>query len=270
MKFWICPKDSQVVIYDASISGIDCTAIPTNVYLVQWHGEDGDRLLKHSDTLPVRERFYDPSQYLPQINRWILAAQNEAPPITLAQAKKIKQDFLEILFNLKRQDNIAASGTVYNATDTYQAMMASSEISALTGGTSGSISSISAQIAALKNQIEILRYYMNLNADILNKGTYRNNINSAIDSVEVVIGGEPPTGSTTVTAPMGDQALYIVPELGPVASDTPSLQSATSDALAAMAARTAALYNVWGTKFNEIQNLTTVAQVAAYDVTSGW
>src|SRR3954464_12145231 len=109
MKFWICPWDSQVVIYDASIKGIDCTNLSPNAYLIQWHGTDGDVLFKHDTATPVRQQFFNPTFYLPQINAWILKSQTLDPPILLAQAKRIKQDFLEILFNLKRQDNIAAS-----------------------------------------------------------------------------------------------------------------------------------------------------------------
>jgi hypothetical protein len=41
VQFWIKPSSNLVAVDDASISGIDCSSIPTNVEMVWWNGGQG-------------------------------------------------------------------------------------------------------------------------------------------------------------------------------------------------------------------------------------
>jgi hypothetical protein len=98
-EWWICPRDNQVTIDDASIMGIDCSRIPKNIYLIWWypHSGHGEILYKHSERLPVREPFTDFSPYVGLFNGWMRAALDRAPPISLRQAKFVKSRMVDAL-----------------------------------------------------------------------------------------------------------------------------------------------------------------------------
>jgi hypothetical protein len=123
MDFWIRPSSGVVAIDDASISGIDCSSIPSNVQTVFWYGakQSGDPSsgeILYNDRVAVREPFTDPSPYLPLINNWMLAAAGRLfgaspphqvvktslpPQLSPAQAIAIKGGLLDALFAVKRQ-----------------------------------------------------------------------------------------------------------------------------------------------------------------------
>jgi hypothetical protein len=101
-EWWICPWDNEVTIDDAPMHGIDCSAIPKNVYLIWWYpllncGE----ILYHptKDRLGVREPFTDFAPYARFFDAWIRKAQikTRLPAITLAQAKFVKSRMIDAL-----------------------------------------------------------------------------------------------------------------------------------------------------------------------------
>lgn len=118
--WWICPHDNQVVIDDASITGIDCSSIPKNIYLIWWYGTHGEILYRHDDRLPIREPFNDFRPYIGLFNKFILAALKERPPINLAQARTVKSRMVDALMvvrgvserGISLKDRIAALPTV--------------------------------------------------------------------------------------------------------------------------------------------------------------
>src|SRR5262245_20107903 len=122
-QWWICPADGQAVVDDASIMGLDCSPIPADVRFVFWHGTYGEILRDQSTKFSVRERFLDPSPYVPIFNRFIAASETATPPATLAQAKAIKIAMVQSLFDFKRQAPITTSGGTFNASDTSNMQM---------------------------------------------------------------------------------------------------------------------------------------------------
>jgi hypothetical protein len=111
-----------VVIDDASIMGIDCSAIPENIYLIWWypHSKEGEILYKHEDRMPIREPFTDFSPYVHLFDRFLIMAMNRVPPISLAQAKLVKSRMVDALsvsrmrigLAMSHKNNIAALATV--------------------------------------------------------------------------------------------------------------------------------------------------------------
>jgi hypothetical protein len=105
--WWIKPQDGMVVLDDALMVGIDCSSIPSNIYLVRWYNEDGEICYNHDDRLAVRDKFTDISPYIPIFNKWLEAAKDNppdpCPPISIAQAKLIKSEMVDFLFTSKRQ-----------------------------------------------------------------------------------------------------------------------------------------------------------------------
>jgi hypothetical protein len=121
-SWWICPWDNQVVIDDASIMGIDCSAVPENVYLIWWypHSGQGEILYKHQDRMPIREPFTDFSPYVHLFDKFLIAAMDRVPPISLVQAKLVKSRMVDALsierprgeFARSHKSNIAALSMV--------------------------------------------------------------------------------------------------------------------------------------------------------------
>ena len=102
MIWWICPKDGQAVIDDASIDGIDCSVISKNIYLVWWYDTWGEILYNHDYRLPIREPFDDFAPCVGIFNQWIRLAQKRRPAISLIQAKFVKIRMVAAL-NVKRK-----------------------------------------------------------------------------------------------------------------------------------------------------------------------
>jgi len=92
-SWWICPWDNQVAIDDASVMGVDCSAIPRNVYLIWWYGEEGEILYK--DRFGIREPFTDFGPLVRYFDAFIRQAQRAKQPITLAQAKFVKSRMVD-------------------------------------------------------------------------------------------------------------------------------------------------------------------------------
>lgn len=346
-QWWICPPDGQVVIDDASISGIDCSPIPSDVYLVFWHGDGGEIMRTQSSVMPVRSKFVDPTPYIPIFNRWISAAQYESPPITLSQTKGIKIDLVNSLYNMKRQLPISTPSGTYNATDTAMLTMVGSLTTtallnainlvitdfnnriaafnsalasydaAIRGDVTAFNSAITAYDVQVKNGIATFNGQP-FNTDIVNDlSNYAAQVvslivtqaNSAIatlniayvDAINAAIESTIPlTGGDTWNAKMPHQTLPTegapgfpaypqlallgypsgpYPQLAYPPAPYPSLLpmvavsvagDPTGQAVNAISARTTNLNSIQVTKINQIMALTTIDQVAAYDVTSGW
>jgi hypothetical protein len=162
MDFWIRPSSGVVAIDDASISGIDCSSIPSNVQTVFWYGakQSGDPSsgeILYNDRVAVREPFTDPSPYLPLINNWMLAAAGRLfgaspphqvvktslpPQLSPAQAIAIKGGLLDALFAVKRQAPITFQGQTYDGGDKETSAMAN----AISGAAQQVIDSANSQV----------------------------------------------------------------------------------------------------------------------------
>jgi|SRR5215471_3045682 len=103
-QWWICPWDNQVSIDDASVFGIDCSAINKNVYLIWWYGDRGEILYK--DRFAIREPFTDFVPLIRYFNAFISGAQHaDEHPINLVQAKMVKLQMIDALFVLRQHQD---------------------------------------------------------------------------------------------------------------------------------------------------------------------
>jgi len=119
-SWWICPWDSQVSIDDASVMGVDCSAIPKNVNIIWWYGEEGEVLYK--DRLAIREPFTDFRPLVRYFDAFIRQAQRAKQPITLSQAKFVKSRIVESLdmtpdLEHRHKQKLAALSTVDEVAD---------------------------------------------------------------------------------------------------------------------------------------------------------
>jgi len=105
--WWILPSQGRVTVDDATLTGIDCSSVPADVYLIRWWGTKGEILYNHDARLPIRDKFTDITPYIDLFNQWMSLAESSppqpSPPISLSQAQSVKVDIIAALFNSKRQ-----------------------------------------------------------------------------------------------------------------------------------------------------------------------
>jgi len=132
-QWWIKPQpDGMVCIDDAVLSGVDCSLVAANIYLVFWYGTNGEILYNHDDRMPVREPFTDMSPYIPVFDKWMSASQEYQPPISLAQAKTVKNSMVDALFASKRQLPVSMYGYTWDGSDNATGAM-TDQIAAVSG-----------------------------------------------------------------------------------------------------------------------------------------
>ncbi|HKD36945.1 MAG TPA: hypothetical protein VKB78_09085 [Pirellulales bacterium] len=94
--WWICPWDNEVTVDDAPCKGIDCSAIPKNVYMIFWYAHSREGEIAYNDRLGVREPFDDFRPLVRYFDAWLHAARRHPKhPITLAQAKFVKSRMVD-------------------------------------------------------------------------------------------------------------------------------------------------------------------------------
>jgi hypothetical protein len=287
MKFWL-QIPGTMAIDNCLISGLTFPGLPPDIYMVNWDGVTNKGELEYKNAMPIRTPFLDPSPYLPYVNAWIIKGQTQTPPINLPQAKTIKQDVVETLFNYKRQLPIAVVtiGWTFAATDEDTTSMNRylSSVSTL---------SVNNVVAQLKEGINAQFVYLSgdlndkLNRDstvtgITSTGTFSGSGTAPADggpmdvsgtTSQVAVAGK--STFTTIVTPAVEAPVINYPEYlfwVPLGSTT--TVGFTVDQfcliLSAIEERRASLNSVRLTKREEIDGLATIAAVAAYDVTSGW
>jgi hypothetical protein len=133
MKSFIIVRNSGCVSLDnAYIDGIDCSSLPSTISFVLWtEGEGGT--IEYSDRQGVQEPFSDIGPYENFVNLWIAAAELQTPPLTLAQAKVVKQDFVNALWYQKRTAPYPFLTWMWDASDQAVAGMTAEYVSNITG-----------------------------------------------------------------------------------------------------------------------------------------
>jgi len=274
--WWVLPSQGRVTVDDATVTGIDCSSVPTNIYLIRMWESKGDMkgeiLYNHADRVPVREKFTDISPYIPLINSWMLAAQStppgKSPPITLAQAQAVKNTMVNALFHSKQQTPfahaVAAGNYSWDATDT--ATMHASLVT--------TIPDLNSKANELASKTNLLNSYSsNLSTNI------NNNIVLPTQSMYSEITSNTPltvaslTNPVTWTSapdtnPVTPPAISWVPVGSPTAVNV--TQAEAKAIINGIASRTTTLTATKNTKVNAVNALTTVAAVSAYDITTGW
>jgi len=263
MQFWIVAWDKIIGVDNVAVSEVDITPLPPNVNYFHFKTDCGE--IHYDDRPSLPERILDPTPYIWIVDQFIAKLSVEVPPITLDQAKMVKNDLNDALYNAKRQATIVYLDDLWAATD--------EEILALTTAFSiGGFNSGQGQQSTLVNQIN-----SNVVTNVQNLVTQINNTFAAgFHHTSVAAGG---TESISVTALPGPGATAV--GVGSAASDVQWYPLNSTTPVTLTFSQMSGLIQAINTRRNNLdlfrrQNraainaLTTIADVIAFDLTTGW
>jgi hypothetical protein len=171
LRFWMVRHVTAMGVDNTNVTGMDYTDLPANVSVVEWKSGVGE--IEYDDRPRLRENFIDVTPYCPFFQQFMTLL----PRITVAQAKKIQCDLIDVLFDSKRQMpyayNIAAGNFTWDATDGTVAGMSIATIPQLIQNLTGtSDSTVVGKLNTLVDEI---------NAKIVNPGNQlKGEINSGV------------------------------------------------------------------------------------------
>lgn len=305
MRFLIVPPEQMMVVDNATVHGMDLSAL-TTAALVIWNGTSGE--IEPINAVPVRTSFQDPTPYLSYVNSWIAAPvtitepplldPDVALPLKLAQAKSIKIDLIENLFAFKRQAPITWSSWTWDASDESLRTMLLALIPVNRNAVITLVNDFNNQMAGYNNNLT--NNYANYNASwVTNYPSLYKTFGSSFNTVGTNYGfqvwsptqnppvpnlpGNPDWGGVTY----GYIGPFQMPGIGAIANPMNSAGSITwlpynadtgivltysqlGTIATSIVSRRNSLLAVRETKRAQVQALTTIAAVAAYDITTGW
>jgi len=290
LRFSIYAPDSLITVDNAS-AVISLAPLPTNVVVVAFQKDIGS--VEYNDRPNLRVPITDPSPYQPQINLWITAAAAQTPALQIAQAKQVKVDLVQAIYDHKRRLPYTYNGKVYETSDEAVTMMTAAMVSGTSGDTGGLVSSINTALATITGQINSQVVAVNNgSAAAVNDWSYYNSLNwpkfgFQFGSLTGGVGGNHDYTYLTSAlagvsyggfATMGVLAGASVAAGGgsitwqPIGSPDPIALpgSELSGALGGIVTRRNALNNNRVDKQAAINALSTIAAVTAYDATTGW
>jgi len=267
------------------VSGVHTTftnSLAANVANVSFNMLAGNGVgqILYNDRPPIQEAFTDPSPYQSYINQFISGLAG----LTLAQAKQIKIDLINAIYPVKKSAavSVTVSAGTYNwdASDEALAMYAMESSSAVITRLNTTNSSLTSMVSDLNV------WAAHFNAQV----TSDTNLNNALVSwwtayaeptVDNVLGIVSPAINTNYTAAATDASLT---ETFPSAGTPGTLSEVPLNATAAVSLTPADLQLIvnavqtqriaklvtCNTKIAAVNSLSTVAAVAALDVTTGW
>jgi hypothetical protein len=184
LRFWMVRHVAAMGVDNTNVVGMDYTDLPDNIAMVEWKQGVGE--IEYNDRPRLRENFIDVTPYCPFFQQFM----ERLPRLTLAQAKKIQCDLIDVLFDSKRQMPyayaIASGNYTWDATDGSVAHMAATTIPSITGSVAGGTGSLVDQInnqnAALVAQLNSQKssFVTQINGAI---SSFNNNIEGAGDAL---------------------------------------------------------------------------------------
>jgi hypothetical protein len=291
VQFWIA-KDGTVAVSDALFSGIDVSALPTNVKMVFWNTDVQSGELLYSDRVLAREKFTDLSPYLPILNDWIRAASNQLAvatpkadiPLTITQAVTIKSSLVDGLFVSKRQAPIVLSGQTYDGSDAETAAMSNAVNASSPAAINLALAALTASVNTAASQAvtnvntETALFNTDLHTDVTDVA----NVNSLAFGVSAAISFPIDIGLLATTQPSIAAASVPATITAPTV-DGPTISwpntsgapqslsfSQISALLKSLTDRRVTLQSRLVAHKTAIATLTTPAAVASYDITAGW
>lgn len=115
LQFVIIQSDGLIAVDNCAISPLSLTGLAANIGQVSYQKTDGK--LQYNDRPPTPVEFTDPAPYQPYLNTWITAAAALVPALQLAQAKQVKIDLIDGIFNHKRRVPFTQGAWQYDASD---------------------------------------------------------------------------------------------------------------------------------------------------------
>jgi hypothetical protein len=282
MNFVMVRSDSIMSI-DNETSIVSLAALAPNLEIVAFDTTTAKGNVEYNDRPRLLEPFADPTPYQPQINAWITnVAARSALPLTLTQAKLIKNGLVDGIFNFKRQQPITLGTNVWDATDSALAAM----ISALEAW--DIVQDINSAFASTANEVNSMGIttYTFTNTSITYpgsvSGTYVTAVdfkNSQITTQSITAGGPDQQSASSSSASYSSHNNINVQSLHAPTIAWPPYNSTTTVTLSfgqmralisQIGARGITYRNTQLTKKAAINALATIAAVVAYDATTGW
>jgi hypothetical protein len=298
MDFCIVPSIGQVTVDDASITGVDCSSISANVYIVDWSKSAGTIL--YYDRVALRDSYTDPTPYLPIINNWLLAAAGQtfgtsaphsagppltgsktpapisvSPFITLKQAVAIKGNINDALFALKRQAPITFQGQTYDGSDTETSAMST----AISGAAQQNIDAANSALSNLTSSVNSANAttVSNVNAANADFGGPAGQVDANMDTIFAATGFPIEVVGVAVLN-VDAPADIIAPTITGPAMSWPNSSGVSqnlsfaqmSGLVKALADRRATLQTTHIAMKAAIAAQTSVAGIAGIDITAGW
>jgi hypothetical protein len=165
VRWWLNTEHQVFSVDNASAVGMDYSALPANLWMVQWHEGKGEIEYQTDDggnENGLRESFIDIVPYAPYFQQFLRLM--KAKNLLLNQAKKVQIDLLRQIFESKRQMPyhypVAAGDYWWDATDetlfssvAAQLQMAIASINSIGAKINSLVSSINAIDASICQQV---------------------------------------------------------------------------------------------------------------------
>jgi hypothetical protein len=279
MRFVIVKSENIVVIDNAPIT-VDLTAMtPANIEMVVYQEVEGK--LQYNDRPSVRDHFTDPSPYQPQINAWMTAYNDATPPLTLTQAKFVKQEFVEAIFHSSRRAPFVSSGHTYDARDeAIEYLTATLVANGVQGQINTIISGVNGMVSVNNTSAGNVNNWSAANATnwgYLQHGFY-GGVGPGLDTVVTSFSTSSPPVPFPAVGSGGFGNMSAISAVAPLIPWQPLDASAilnisAADLILALKGLVTRRNNLNATRISkksDIGALTTIAQVIAYDATTGW
>jgi hypothetical protein len=251
VHFLIAPEENIMAIDNQPMYIADMSSVATNISIIAYNCSNGVGMVEYNDRLKLFDSFSDMSPYIPFFNQWLVVAETfTSMPLTLPQAKYVKIGLTEATFNSKRQAPIAFAGFNWDASDPAVVLM---QNALATWDVAAAASAADAQLAANVSGMTI-----DTQTTFTGSG---GSISAVSTSTHSAVGAPGPVTGPTVKWPT-----YPSPP-GTLVNLT---MSAMRSLIAAINQRMQNLNTVRTNKETAINHLTTIADVIAYSVLSGW
>lgn len=268
-------------------------SLAANVQYVQFDASTGVGQIMYNDRPSIPELFQDPSPYQTYVNQWITAEAALAKlPLTLAQAQAVKCALVQAIYAVKRQQpvnvTVSAGNNNWDASDQAVARMNVLAGFAYIDNVNSLISTLNSEISTLNTNVTdsnglrsayttfVTNLQTNLNSWVstLNSSEAASINNPPASWTSVSNMSVPPAGSTTAMNTLSNISSITVPTMKLLPYGGTSLVTVTPTdvgaILSAIATQNANEAVANATKQAAVNALTTIANVVAYDATTGW
>jgi hypothetical protein len=215
VRWWLNTDHKAFAVDNSSVSGgMDFSALPADVWMVQWidgRGEIEHQTADGENLNGLRESFIDVIPYAPYFKQFL----SLLPGLTLDQAKKIQIELINTIFDSKRQmpfHYVVATGDFWwDASDTSMAAAALPAIQNATISVDNVIVQLNATITAFNNLVAQINSYIvdGVNADM-------GYINSAFASINTALGQVDSQVNSQVNSYIVDVSAQIVTHVNDV------------------------------------------------------
>lgn len=257
-NFWMVVSAGTMCVDNVNVTAMDFSSLPGNVAIIQWREGRGE--IEQTTGAPLRTIFQDVTPYCQLFQQFMTRLSG----LTLAQAQQIQTDLLSMLYDNKRQlpfsFNVAAGNFSWSTVDADIAAMSIATIPSIIGSGLASlattVNTIAASAAALQNDI-------NANLMAVQIQTDSGGVFAASPGLFNPLNHSFPTYTAGAAATI---------KWTPIGHSAPVTLSSSEMAglMSGISTRSSNLLTTLANKSSAIGALAEIADVIAYDVTTGW